>query len=168
VEHVPARKFELWNILHLKNLHQLQQRQYYYHYKLTSVNFSLPFISQQHCKICGDIHIEALLPPSVLRFTSQPRSLAASICVLLPKRPIVRETTSAGHAYQLRHLTNGEANQRAELGIKEASFPSSIISSAGQSPDQCIGSVQQNQFIASVQQFTPTLVKLTCQSSQRC
>jgi hypothetical protein len=67
--------------------------------------------------------------------SSQQRSLAASICVSLPKRPFgapASETTSAGHAYQLRHLTNGEANQRAELGIKEASFPSSSISS----PDQ--------------------------------
>jgi hypothetical protein len=32
------------------------------------------------------------------------------------------ETTSAGHAYQLQHLTNGQANQAAELGLKEARF----------------------------------------------
>jgi hypothetical protein len=66
-------------------------------------------------------HIAALLPPSVLHFTSQQRSLAASISVSLPKRPFgapASETTPAGHAYQLHHLTNGKANQRAELRIK--------------------------------------------------
>jgi hypothetical protein len=90
---------------------------------------------------CGDTHIAALLPPSVLCFTLRQRSLAASIFVLLPKRPFgapASETTSAGHAYQLCHLTNGEANQRAELGIKEASFPSSSSSS----PDQFSSSHQ--------------------------
>jgi hypothetical protein len=88
---------------------------------------------------CGDTHIEALLPPSVLRFKLQQRSLAASICVTLQKRPFVSETTSEGHACQLRHhacqfrhQTSREANQRAELGIKEAIFPSSIISPADQ------------------------------------
>jgi hypothetical protein len=53
--------------------------------------------------------------------SSQQRSLAASISVSPPKRSFgtpASQTTSAGHAYQLRHLTNGEANQRAELGIK--------------------------------------------------
>jgi len=29
VEHVTTQKFELWNILQLKNLHRLQRRQYY-------------------------------------------------------------------------------------------------------------------------------------------
>jgi hypothetical protein len=65
--------------------------------------------------------------------SSQQRSLAASICVSLPKRPFgapASETTSAGHAYQIRHLTNGKANQRAKPAIKEASFPSSSISSS--------------------------------------
>jgi hypothetical protein len=117
--------------------------------------------------------------------SSEQRSLAASISVSLPKRPIgapANETTSAGHAYQLRHLTKGEAKQRAELGIKEASFPSSSI--------QFIASLQQHQFIRSVhritsaasvhqisssdqfssssspEQFTPTLVKLTHHSNQ--
>jgi hypothetical protein len=37
------------------------------------------------------------------------------------KRPFgapASETSSAGHSYKLRHLTNGEANHRAELRIK--------------------------------------------------
>jgi hypothetical protein len=84
---------------------------------------------------CGDTTLTALLPLSVLCFTSQQRSFAASISVSLLKRPFgapASETTSAGHAYQLRHLTNGEANQRADIGIKEASFPSSSISPSDQ------------------------------------
>jgi hypothetical protein len=85
------------------------------------------------CIMLWGHHIAALFPLSVLCFTSQQHSLAASISVSLPKRTFgapASETTSAGHAYQLCHLTNGEANQRAELGIKQASFPSSSISSA--------------------------------------
>jgi hypothetical protein len=57
--------------------------------------------------------------------SSQQRSLAASIRVSLPKRPFgapASETTSAGHTYQLRHLTNVEANRRAKLRIKGSHF----------------------------------------------
>jgi hypothetical protein len=54
------------------------------------------------------------------------------------KRPFVSETNSEGHAYQLCHLTSGEANQRTELGRKEAIFPSKSsvqqISSAASVP----------------------------------
>jgi hypothetical protein len=64
--------------------------------------------------------------------SSQQRSLAASICVSLPKRPFgapASETTSAGHAYQLRHLTNGEANQKVKLIIKGGDFSEPVHSS---------------------------------------
>jgi hypothetical protein len=82
-------------------------------------------------------HIAALLPPSVLRFTSQQRSLAISISVSLPKWPFgapASETTSAGHAYQPCHLTNGEANQRAELRIKGSHISEPVHSSFNAHP----------------------------------
>jgi hypothetical protein len=100
------------------------------------LNKTSTLISKKICKIgkklfkCGDTTYQLPLLHSVLRFTSQQRSLAASISVSLEKRPFgapACETTSEGHAYQLRHLINGEANQTVELGIKEARYPAARV-----------------------------------------
>jgi hypothetical protein len=76
-------------------------------------------------------HIPAILPLFSSSLQSQQCSLADTISVSLAKRPFgasASETTSAGHTYQLSHLTNGEANQTAELGIKVARFPAASSS----------------------------------------
>jgi hypothetical protein len=70
-------------------------------------------------------HIAALFFLRSILHTSQQHSLAASISVSLPKRPLgatTSETTSAGH--QLRYLANGEADQRDYLSRLPTLLPS--------------------------------------------
>jgi hypothetical protein len=86
-----------------------------------------------HMKLWGH-HIAALLPLFSSLLQSQQRSLAACISILLAKRIFgssASQITSAGHAYQHRYLTNGEANQTAKNGKKEARFPAASSSRRG-------------------------------------